>query len=315
MDGIGFIIGFFAAFVALPIVLAFIKTIGFYTVVEEGTCVVYELFGKVLAVIKEPGLHILPTVLGPQAFIVGWLGKRHILDMRLDQVYLRSQPVNSEEGAPMGIGIWYEMFVSDPQAFLYKNSDPRGSLAANVSNATVRCLSNLSLERMLENRHVMSQTVRHEVSAQSAEWGYKLGSVYIRKVHFRDGGMIHQIEQKVVNRLRQVTSAIQQDGANQVSLVTSTAERRAATEFARAAAIRPQLMGEAMRQITTDPEVATALFDILETQQILEGKSEVVLLPQSSNGLAHLLAADLGRNYATTEVPNPRQQVVRNLNT
>ena len=67
--------------------------------------------------------------------------------MRLDQEYLRSQPVNSEEGAPMGIGIWYEMFVSDPVAYLFKNADPRGSLRANVSNATVRCLSNMKLAR------------------------------------------------------------------------------------------------------------------------------------------------------------------------
>ncbi len=148
--------------------------------------------------------------------------------MRLDQEYLRSQPVNSEEGAPMGIGIWYEMFVSDPVAYLFKNTDPRGSLAANVSNSTVRCLSNLPLEHMLINRHDMSQTVRDEVSPKSHEWGYMLGSVYIRKVHFRDAEMIHQIESKVVNRLRQVTSAIKQDGANQVSIITSTAERNAA---------------------------------------------------------------------------------------
>src|SRR2546426_6248622 len=37
-----------------------------------------------------------------------------------------------------GIGIWYEMFISDPISYLFKNADPRGSLAANVSNSTVR---------------------------------------------------------------------------------------------------------------------------------------------------------------------------------
>ncbi len=172
--------------------------------------------------------------------------------MRLDQEYLRSQPVNSEEGAPMGIGIWYEMFISDPVAYLFKNTDPRGSLSANVSNSTVRCLSNMPLADMLVNRHAMSQTVRDEVSPKSHEWGYKLGSVYIRKVHFRDVGMIRQIESKVVNRLRQVTSAIKQDGANQVSIITSTAERQAAVEFAKAAAIRPQIVGEALQQISED---------------------------------------------------------------
>ena len=60
-----------------------------------------------------------------------------MLDLRLDQEYLRSQPVNSEEGAPMGIGIWYEMFISDPVAYLFKNADPRGSLAP--TSATPRC--------------------------------------------------------------------------------------------------------------------------------------------------------------------------------
>ena len=55
--------------------------------------------------------------------------------------------------------------------------------------------------------------------------------------------MIRQIEEKVVNRLRQVTSAIKQAGANQVSVITSSAEREAAIEFAKAAAIRPATLG------------------------------------------------------------------------
>src|SRR6476620_4909294 len=173
--------------------------------------------------------------------------------MRIDQQYLRSQPVNSEEGAPMGIGMWFEMFISDPVAYLFKNTDPRGSLGANVSNSTVRCLSNLPLARMMVSRHTMSTTVRDEVSPKSHEWGYKLGSVYIRKVHFRDLEMIHQIESKVVNRLRQVTSAIKQDGANQVNIITSTAERKAAVEFAKASGIRPELVGVALHNICKDP--------------------------------------------------------------
>src|SRR6266852_2547875 len=241
---------FLACFVLVPATFGLLRFFGFYAIVEERRCYVYVLFGKVVAILDEPGLHILLFKLGVKAPIVRWLGRLYVLDMRIDLQYLRSQPVNSEEGAPMGIGIWYEMFISDPVAFLFKNTDPRGSLAANVSNSTVRCLSNLKLADMLENRHAMSQTVRAEVSAKSQDWGYKLGSVYIRKVHFRDQGMIKQIEEKVVNRLRQVTSAIKQDGANQVSIITSSAEREAAVEFARAAVIRPNMIGSALREIS-----------------------------------------------------------------
>ena len=164
----------------------------------------------------------------------------------------------------MGIGIWYEMWISDPIAYLFKNIDPRGSLRANVSNATVRCLSNMPLAEMLETRHTMSQTVRAEVSGQSQAWGYRLGSVYIRKVHFRDKGMIKQIEGKVVNRLRQVTSAIRQAGANQVSVITSTAERAASIEFAKAAAIRPNTLGQALREIAQEPAVAELSVALVE---------------------------------------------------
>jgi len=121
----------------------------------------------------------------------------------------------------MGIGVWYEMYVSDTLAYLYKNVDPHGSLRANVSNAAVRCLSNMKLERMLEERHSMSRSVREEVSEKSREWGYQIGSVYIRKVTFSRHRMIAQIEQKVVNRLRQVTGAIQQDGQNRVNVIRS----------------------------------------------------------------------------------------------
>ena len=123
----------------------------------------------------SPGLHILLFKLGLKAPIVRWLGRLYVLDMRIDQQYQRSQPVNSEEGAPMGIGIWYEMFISDPVAFLFKNADPRGSLSANVGNSTVRCLSNMKLADMLETRHAMSLTVRNEVSPQVPGMGIQTG--------------------------------------------------------------------------------------------------------------------------------------------
>jgi len=297
-----FVVTFFGMFIVLPIFLGLLRAFGLYAIVEEGTCHVYVLFGKVLAVLDEPGFYPLLLRLGPAAPIVNWLGKCHVLDLRLDQTYLRSQPVNSEEGAPMGIGIWYEMFVGDPVAYLFKNADPRGSLAANVGSATIRSLSNMKLAAMLENRHNMSQMVRAEVSPKSQEWGYKLGSVYIRKVHFRDTGMIKGIEAKVVNRLRQVTSAIKQDGANQVSVITSTAERQAAIEFAKAAAMRPQIVGKALQRIAQDGAIARAMFEILETQRMLEGKAEITLVPRNGGVLGDLLASG---SPAPTPPPPP----------
>jgi regulator of protease activity HflC (stomatin/prohibitin superfamily) len=266
---IALLVTFALSFVLVPALLALARWFALYVIVEERHAVVFELFGKVRQVITEPGLHSPWMSMGPFAMLVPFFGKKFDIDRRLDQTYLRSQPVNSEEGAPMGIGVWCEMIVTDPLAYIYRNNDPVGSLRANLSNATVRCLSNMKLADMLEDRHAMSGVVRAEVSAKSQEWGYKVGSIYIRKVHFRDQGMTQQIEQKVVNRLRQVTSAIGQDGQNRVNVIRSGAERQAAVEFAKAAATRPLIVGKALAQIAQNPSISGALFEVLETQNTL----------------------------------------------
>lgn len=284
---------FFALCILVPILLAMARFLSLYLIVQECEAVVVLLFGKVIGVLSEPGLHFLITAIGPQAVLIAFFGSTRRVDLRLDQEYLRSQPVNSEEGTPMGIGVWYEMKITDPEAYLFRNTDPRGSLRANVRNAAVRCLNNMPLQNLLQDRHAMSRRVRDEVSPKSDAWGYGLGSVYIRKVHFRDAQMILQIEQKVVNRLRQVTSAILQEGANQVAIIKSGAERTAAVEFARAAAVRPLVVGQAIQELAIDEEILNAVFDILETQKMLEGKVELTLVPPDSEGLLpKLLAAE-----------------------
>jgi regulator of protease activity HflC (stomatin/prohibitin superfamily) len=286
----GAALSFFGLLIGLPIFLGILKYLCWFTTVNECRCKVFVLFGKVIGVIDEPGLHITPFSIGPGVLLVPFFGKVHTLDMRLDQRYLRSRAVNSEEGTPVGIGVWYEMRVSNPVAYLFENTDPEGSLMANVTNTTVRSLSNMPLDSMMQNRHHMSREVRTEVSPKSESWGYSLGSVYIRKVHFRDAAMIHQIEQKVVNRLRQVTSAIRQAGDNQVDIIKSKAEREASIEFAKAQAVRPRLVGEALREIGQDREVIETLFAVLETQEIVAGGSEIILMPTGAGILPALEA-------------------------
>jgi regulator of protease activity HflC (stomatin/prohibitin superfamily) len=284
------LVTFALCFVIVPVALEVLKFLGVYTIVEERTAQVFTLFGNVELVILESGLHFLWLEMGWKALIISWLGKCYRVDLSLDQKYLRSLAVNSEEGAPMGIGVWYEMSITDPVAFLFKNEDPRGSLAANVTNSTIRSLSNLPLSEMLIDRHRMSKVVRDEVSPDSKDWGYQLGSVYIRKVHFRDPEMIAQIQSKVVNRLRQVTSAIKQDGSNQVNIITSSAEKTAASEFAKAGAMRPAIVGAVLQEISRDSEVSRVLFETLEIEKLLESGAEILMVPRGAGIFSSLYA-------------------------
>ena len=276
------VMGFFTAFIVTVLFQFILSILGVYAIVRERQALVYVLFGSVVGVLSEPGLHFLWKKLGIRALFINWLGKCYKVDLRLDQQYLRSTAVNSEEGAPMGVGLWYEMYINDPVAYIFRNTDPKGSLAANVGNSTVRCLSNLPLDSMMADRHTMSRTVRREVSEKSKEWGYTLGSCYIRKVHFRDRDMIQQIQNKVVNRLRQVTSAIMQEGQNHVNIITSTAEKEAAIDFGKASAIRPNIVGQMLNTVSQDPDVCEALFELLEISRIVSNKIPLYMLPKQN---------------------------------
>ncbi|MCS6244278.1 MAG: SPFH/Band 7/PHB domain protein [Opitutus sp.] len=279
------ILGAIGTFIATPIVLAIGRMFQLWRVLPERTVIVYTFFGKVVGQVDEPGLFLPIMHFGPRALLFPLFGKAYVVSTVIHQAYLRNQLVNSEEGAPMGVGIWFEMFVNNPKAFLFQNSDPIGSLKANVATAIVKQLSNLRLEVLLENRDALSRKVREEVSPTSSQWGFSLGSTYIRKVAFRDKGMIAEIQRKVVNRLRQVTAAMRQAGDNEVAIIHSEADRQAAQRLGQAQAVRPQVVGRALAEIQRVPEVADALFALLDVQATLRSPGKLTLASGDGTGL------------------------------
>ncbi len=278
------VVAFFTGLLLIPIILAFARGFGVYTVVQECQAHVFTLFGRVIGVIDEPGLRFPIVDFGPQALLIPFFGKRHVVSTALRQHYLRGQMVNSEEGTPMGVGIWYEMQVNDPVAYLFINANPEGSLEANVASSTISTLSNLEMDKMLEDRHSLSRTVRAAVSPLSEKWGYRLGSVYIRKVFFTDQQMVHNITDKVVKRLVQVTSAMKQDGENRVGLIRSETAYKVSQKMAEAKAMRPSVVGRALNEIAReDPAILQAVIEVLETEKLLSSPATVEMVPNSSN--------------------------------
>jgi len=278
-----------AGLFAVPICLSLARGFCIFTVVRECEAQVFTLFGKVIGTIDRPGLRFPVLDFGPMALLTPFFGKRYEVSTALRQYYLRSQMVNSEEGTPMGVGIWYEMQVNDPVAYLFVNANPEGSLEANVASSTISTLSNLEMDKMLEDRHTLSRTVRHAVSPRSEKWGYRLGSVYIRKVAFTDQQMVNNITEKVVKRLIQVTSAMKQDGENRVGLIRSETAKKVSQTMAVATATRPAVVGTALNEIgRQDPEILDSVLEVMETEKLLGSGARVDVLPAGANVLVEL---------------------------
>lgn len=272
-------------FIAIPLIASLGAMLQWWRVLPERSVMVYTFFGKVVGQVEEPGLFFPPLHFGLKAFLFPFFGNSYTVSTKLNQSYLRNQLVNSEEGAPMGVGVWFEMYVKDPEAFLFRNAYPLGSLNANVATAVIKQLSNLKLDVLLEDRDALSRKVREEVSPTSAQWGFALGSTYIRKVAFRDEGMIIEIQRKVVNRLRQVTASMRQAGDNKVAIIHSEADKQASQTLGQAQAVRPEVVGQALAEIQREPEVAEALFRLLDITATLKSPGKIVLTDTTTAGL------------------------------
>ena len=293
-----------AGLIAIPLLLGLCRAFGLYTVVHECQVQVYTLFGKVIGSIDEAGLHFPVKIFGPRALLLPVFGKRHTVSAALRQHYLRNQMVNSEEGTPMGVGIWYEMRVINPVDYLYVNANPDGSLEANVASSTISTLSNLEMEKMLEDRHSLSRSVRSTVSPLSEKWGYRLGSVYIRKVAFTDQHMVQNITEKVVKRLVQVTSAMKQDGENRVGLIKSETAYKVSQKMAEASAKRPEIVGETLNAIARDDkEILEAVMDVMETDKLLESGAQVDVMPANASFIVQL--GDAPNKTSSPPTPPP----------
>jgi regulator of protease activity HflC (stomatin/prohibitin superfamily) len=280
---------FVLGIVAVPLLLAVARSLGLYAIVRERESQVFTLFGRVIGTLDDPGLRFPIVHFGLKSLLIPFFGKRQMVNTTMRQFYLRDQMVNSEEGTPMGVGIWYEMQVSDPVAYLFNNADPEGSLRANVASAAISTLSNLEMDKLLEDRHQLSRKVRATVSPLSEKWGYKLGSVYMRKVSFTDRQMVDNITDKVVKRLIQVTSAMKQDGENRVGLIKSQTAFKVSQQMAEAAATRPHVVGDALNEIgEKDPEVLNAVQEVMETEQLIASGADVDVLPRDAQVLVSL---------------------------
>ena len=105
-----FLIGAVGAFIAmwfvLPILLFCLRLFGLYTIVQEGTCQVFVLFGRVVGILREPGLHILPFQIGLSELLCsgGQVAQRHLRRRKDGTGGIRDEPDDVPGGRNPGRG-------------------------------------------------------------------------------------------------------------------------------------------------------------------------------------------------------------------
>jgi hypothetical protein len=55
--------------------------------------------------------------------------------------------------------------------------------------------------------------------------------------------------------------------------------------------MRPKIVGEALHEISQDPDVARVMFEILEAESVLGSEAQITLLPEGNELLKQLISA------------------------
>ena len=91
------LLAFFITFIACIVLVPALTALGkFWSVCSRSfrsaRRSLFLLFGRVIGVIDEPGLHLLPVALGPHALLIRFFGAVRRVDLRLDQEICAASP-------------------------------------------------------------------------------------------------------------------------------------------------------------------------------------------------------------------------------
>ena len=185
----------------------------------------------------------------------------------------------------MGVGIWFEMLRPRSQGVPFPKLRPdRLALKANVATAVVKQLSNLKLDVLLENRDALSRNVREEVSpprrSGASVWLnlHPQGRVPRQGHDRRNPAQGRQPPAPGHRRHAAGRRERSRDHPLRSRQESLTAPR---TGPGRATSI----VGHALAEIQRDPEVATALFALLDIQATLKSPGKITLNSGEATGL------------------------------
>lgn len=247
-------LGLALGFAVLPLAAALFRAV---TVeVEDEEAVLVTSFGRLVARLTRPGLHVFPARAMP------WV-KTHHVSLRKDFRDFRDVHVNDARGTTVMIDLWLEFRITEPVKALFEVSDWDRLLQNLVAHAATSILCNREFKQILCDRSELSEILRDEIRDETARWGITVERVYIRNVMLLPE-VSRQIFETVAARLERARADIEEAGRLAVARLEAETAGRVAALVAEAKGQYPKAIGEALGRMAAAPEVLAAYTDLYD---------------------------------------------------
>jgi regulator of protease activity HflC (stomatin/prohibitin superfamily) len=218
--------------------------------VEDFETVMVTSFGRLSATLHRPGLHVVAGRWLP------WV-RLHRVSRQRDFRTVEGIHINDQRGTSVGVDLWLELRVTDPQKALFSVADWDRSLRNVVTHAAISILGGRGFTEILRDRTELGELLRQEVRAETARWGVEIEMLFIRNVRLRPD-VARQLFESVAARLERAKADTQEEGRLRVALLEAQTSAQVATLVAEAKGQYPAAIGRAMDAYKRVPEVLEA---------------------------------------------------------
>lgn len=233
---------------------------GFGVAVEDEHVALVTSFGKLVAKLDKPGLHVLPTKWLP------WVSVEHV-SLARDFRVIHDLHVNDARGTTVVADLWVELRVIDPEKALFAVEDWDQATQNLVVHAAMSILGSRDFQQILDDRSELGAQLQRDVSAETERWGVKVEQVFVRHVALTPE-VSRQVFGTVAARLEQARAVVTEQGRLDAAQLEADTSKQIAALVAEARAQYPLAVGRALARLKASPPVFAAYNALYELAQL-----------------------------------------------
>jgi regulator of protease activity HflC (stomatin/prohibitin superfamily) len=253
-QGMQLVFGIVVGLLCRPVLRLLIRSITIR--VENETAIMITRFGKLIRVIKEPGLHFFIERSMP------WIRLWPVSLQRDFRDYVDIH-INDCRGTSVIIDLWIEFKIVDPEKALFSIEGWEQSLKSVLTHSATSILCTKEFNEILCNRNELGHVLQNDIQTDTARWGIEVEMVMIRKVSLLPD-VSRQMFTTVAARLERAKANLEEEGRLQVAQLEAETSSKIAALVAEAKGQYPAAVGRAFMQLKKSPKILKAYQELYE---------------------------------------------------
>jgi regulator of protease activity HflC (stomatin/prohibitin superfamily) len=264
--------------------------------VEDEHVALVTVFGRQVARLDRPGMHVYPSRWLP------WVDVHHVSLARDFRVF-HNVHANDLRGTTVLADLWVELRVVDAEKALFAVEDWDKATMNLVVHAAMSILGSRDFQQILDDRSELGAQLQRDVSAETERWGVKVEHAFVRNVSLLPE-VSRQVFGTVAARLERARAVVEELGRLDAARLEAETSGRVAALVADAKGQYPLAVGRAMDELGKQPAVLAAYNELYALAQV-RGSRTVAFRGFDGQQLRAVDAAMLP-DSAATPAPSPR---------